>query len=78
MFPKISVVSKSLNQSAPTLFFSSSSLMFLYFILYFVRSVFAMVIIAGNDGVSAMGGKRRIKVPASMHRQTEAAFCELI
>jgi hypothetical protein len=46
--------------------------------LYFVRSVFAMVIIAGNDGVSAMGGKRRIKVPASIHRQTEAAFCELI
>ena len=31
-FPIISVVSNDLNQSAPTLFLSSSSLMFLYFI----------------------------------------------
>ena len=39
MFPTISVVSKYLNQSAPTLFFSSSSLMFLYFIFNLGSSI---------------------------------------
>ncbi len=39
IFPKISVVSNCLNQSEPTLFFSSSSRILLYFMGVFLRWV---------------------------------------
>ena len=45
IFPMISVVSKFLNHSAPTLFFSSSSRMFLYFILVVLADLYVFLML---------------------------------